>query len=194
MSRRFKGQQDVLSTIIISGILIGVVGSVYLWGVPLIQKNQDISTLRTAEDFMSELNEKIKFVANNGGKDRMQITMPGILEIRDNRIELRIDTQGTIYATEAEIPLGTNECSREEGVWGQHDSSVFCVKSHKQGESSFKTTYSLQYIRLEVSAVRTFAIEIVGSTIGGQDRVVVIENLGTTEGAITATKVGIEIP
>ena len=188
-----KGQQDVISTIIISGILIGVVGSVYLWGVPLIQKNQDISTLRSSEDFILELNEKIKFIANNGGKDRMQITIPGVLEITNGIIELRVDTQGTIYAAEAEIPLGSNECSRTSGVWGQHDSSVFCVKSRKLGESDYKTTYSLRYIPLEVSALRTFNIDITGAGIGGQDRIISIENLGTTEGAFTTTKIKIDV-
>ena len=188
-----KGQQDILSTIIISGILIGVVGSVYLWGVPLIQKNQDISTLRFSEDLMTELNEKIKFIANNGGKDRMQITVPGILEVRDGRIELRVDTQGTIYASEAEIPLGSNECTRIDGIWGQHDSSIFCVKSHKVGDTNFKTTFSLSYIPLKVSAIRSYKIDLVGSDIGGQDRIVIIENLGTTEGDTTVAQVRVEI-
>ena len=101
-----KGQQDILSTIIISGILIGVVGSVYLWGVRMIQKNQDISTLRTAEDVMRESNDKIKFVANNGGKDRVRIAVPGILSTDNGQLTLAVDTQGTIYAAEADVPLG----------------------------------------------------------------------------------------
>lgn len=188
-----KGQQDVLSTIIVSGILISVVGSVYLWGLPLIQKNQDITTLQSSEDFMLQLNEKIKFIANNGGKDRMQVTVPGVLEVREGRIELRVDTQGTIYAAEAEIPLGTNECFRVQGTWGVHESSVFCVKSKKQGETKFRTTYSIEYIELKSPTLKSYKIDLQGSTIGGQDRVLTIENMGTVENDLTKAVVKLEI-
>ena len=59
-----KGQQQVLTILLITLVLVAIVGSVYFWGLPLIQKNRDITVLKKAEDFMMNLNNKIKYVAN----------------------------------------------------------------------------------------------------------------------------------
>ncbi|MFC2142771.1 hypothetical protein ACFLQN_00020 [Candidatus Aenigmatarchaeota archaeon] len=190
-----KGQQDVLSTILISGILIAVVGSVYFWGVPLIEKNQDISILQNSEDFMNSLNSKIKFIANNGGKDQLRITIPGTLEISGEEIQMTVDTKGTIYAAEAEIPLGRNECPRVDGVWGLHESHVFCVKSNKIDDTKITTTYSLKYIELDApDSGKKYKIEATGESIGSTERTVVIENLGIfEESGITKTRLRLDI-
>lgn len=199
-----KGQQEIVSAVLISGILIGVVGSVYFWGVPLIQKNQDISTLKSAEDFMRSLNDKIKFVANNGGRDRLRLDVPGIIEFfpaggSDARIELTVDTKGTIYAAEAEIPLSRNECSRTSGTFGVHDSSVLCVRSKKLGENDYTTIYTLRYIQLNVlqsgAPARSFLLNMQGpGNSGGQNKFVVFDNTGSTEqGTVVKTNVRIDI-
>lgn len=192
-----KGQQDVLSAILVSGILIGVVSSVYFWGIPLIEKNRAIAVQKNAEDFMKNLNEKIKFVANNGGRDQIRIDVPGIIEVKDDRIELVTETPGTIYATEADIPLGRNECARSQGTWGIHDPSVYCVRSEKISETNFVTTNSLKYILLDIveSGVtqRSFKIDIVGASTGGQDRIIKIENLGVEEGEATKTRIAVDV-
>src|SRR3989338_6960866 len=86
-----KGQQEALSAILISGILIGVVGSVYFWGVPLIQKNKDISILESSEAFVRGLDVKIKSVANNGGRDQMSIPVPGIVTFDGKMITMSIE-------------------------------------------------------------------------------------------------------
>ena len=101
-----KGQQEALSAVLISGILIGVVGSVYFWGIPLIQKNKDVSLLENSEAFMQTLDSKIKAVANNGGRDQIVISVPGLVRFDGEIVEFSIETEGTIYATDEEILLG----------------------------------------------------------------------------------------
>lgn len=191
-----NGQQDVLSAILISGILIAVVGSVYMWGVPLIEKNRDIATLQNAEDFMKTLNEKIKFVSNNGGKDQIDVTIPSRIEFSSSngKIFMILDTQGTIYASEIESPLGKNDCTATQGLWGQDESSVFCVKSNKIDENKFRTTYSLGYLQLDVDG-ESFKIELVGQNqIGGQDHMIIVENIGTQkDGTLTKTLISVSI-
>lgn len=191
--RMTKGQQDVISTILISGVLIGVVSSVYFWGIPLIQKNQDISTLKTAEDFMYSLNEKIKFVANNGGKDQIFVNVPGLLEFDSEIIELSVNTQGTIYATDVEIPLKKNECTRIEGTWGVHESSVVCVKSRKLAKDQYKTIYTLNFIKLNVVdsgyITGSYKIRLIGDGVAGDEHIINIENAGVEKGDVTETKI-----
>ncbi len=181
-----KGQQEVIAVILISGILIGVVGSVYLWGVPLIQKNKDIATLENSEKFVRSLNNKIKFIANNGGRDQTRIDLPGIFRFtsNSNSIELVVDTQGTIYATDAEIPLGKNAvCAAVTGVFGLDDPDTICVKSTKISEDSYKTTYTIKYLKLiNVDVGRNFLINLIGDTAtGGEASTIIFENKGTAQ-------------
>ena len=78
-------------------------------------------------------------------------------------------------------------------MWAQGDSSVFCVTSHKVGDAKYRTTYTLRYIPLTVSALRTFKIDVGGTAIGGQDRTLAIEHAGTTEGPVTTALIRLDI-
>ncbi len=185
-----KGQQEALSAVLISGILIGVVGSVYFWGIPLVQKNKDNSLLETAETFMQEVDNKIKFVANNGGRDQIVVNLPGIIRFDGGSIELSIATEGTIYAVDSPIPLGRTSSSNLKldplnattryGVWGSDDPVLYTVKSSKYSENSYETDYTLEYVQLRNDkTTRDFMIELDGSgSSGGIDSTIVIEGLG----------------
>jgi hypothetical protein len=176
-----KGQ-EVLSVILISGILIGVVGSVYFWGVPLIQKNKDISTLEGSEDFMRNLNTKIKNVANAGGRDQLVINVPGLVKFDGSVVELITDTEGIIYAANAEIPLGRNACTSTTGVFGVDEPETLCVKSTKISEQAFRTDYTLKYITLQSTDVqRDYQITLTGGLKSGStDNRIIIENKGSS--------------
>lgn len=179
-----KGQQEILTTILITGILVGIVGTVLFWGFPLIQKSKDASTLETSEGFIRAINNKIKFIANNGGKDQLVISIPGTVKFlpAEGQIELLVDTQGTVYATDAEIPIGRNECSRVEGTWGINDPEVVCLTSKKIDTNRYLTTYRLGYIPLKTQGVVAYKISMTGETgIGGEGHTIIFENTGTQE-------------
>jgi hypothetical protein len=177
-----KGQQEALTAILITGVLIGVVGTVYFWGVPLIEKNKDVSILENSEFFMKNLNERIKYIANNGGKDQIKVTVPGIIRFSsDKTIELAADTKGTIYNVNAEIPLGKNtECYPTDGIWGLDDMEIICVKSVKIGETSYNTTYYLSYRNL-TSGSKKYVIDLTGNPgFAGEEHFIGVENKGTS--------------
>lgn len=189
-SKQRKKGQEVLSVVLISGILIGVVGSVYFWGVPLIQKNKDISTLENAEDFVRSLNSKIKNIANSGGRDQILVNIPGLLVFDGSEFILTVDTEGIIYAAGTEIPLGRNPCASSfVGTFGVHDPDTLCVKSTKLSEQSYRTTYALRYITLRSSDIqRDFVITLSGSLKSGStDSTVVIDNKGSTSAIDSST-------
>ncbi len=187
-----KGQSEVISVILMTGILIGVVGSVYFWGLPLIQKNKDIAIMENSEDFMRNLNTKIKFVANNGGRDQIKMLLPGIIkfDVDSGSVDLVIDTKGTIYATDSEIPLGRNpECGADTLNFALGDPETLCVKSTKLSKDNYRTTYTLKYVNLtNEELLRIFKIELtknpVGSSAGGEDSNVIFEHLVTNETVI----------
>jgi hypothetical protein len=184
-----KGQQEALSAVLISGILIGVVGSVYFWGIPLIQKNKDNSILETSETFMASLDAKIKFVANNGGRDRIVIKIPGIVRFDGRSVELKVETEGTIYAVDSPIPLGRTSTgalkmdpatSNLYGTWGIDDPVLFTVKSSEISKSKYVTRYTLEYVQLRNDkTLNDYKIDLIGSGVtGGEDRTIIIESLG----------------
>ncbi|MCX6815510.1 MAG: hypothetical protein NT120_01490 [Candidatus Aenigmarchaeota archaeon] len=181
-----KGQQEVISVVLISGILIGVVGSVYFWGVPLVQKNKDVALLENTESFIKSLDNKIKFVANNGGRDNIRIPALGIVRFdsTSSTIEITVNTEGTIYATEAAIPLGRNTaCAATEGTFGINDQDTICVRSNKISDKNFRTIYTLSYVKLnDQEVLRSFNIKLTGpNRSGGQDNTIVFENKGNSE-------------
>lgn len=186
-----RGQTEALSAVLLSGILIGVVGSVYFWGIPLIQKNKDNSLLETSETFMNTLDQKIKFVANNGGRDRVVISVPGIVRFDGQALELSIDTQGTIYAVDAPIQLGRTAAVNLRtdtsvnppilyGTWGQDDPVLFTVKSTELASNRYTTYYTLDYLELRNDkTLKTYKIDLTGSgTSGGYQKTIVIESQG----------------
>jgi hypothetical protein len=200
-----KGQQEVLTSILITAILIGIIGSVLFWGLPLVQKSRDASTLENAEIFMKTLSDKIRFVANNGGKDRIVINVPGTVEfIPDysvspgtyrSAIRLTAETQGTIYAANAEVPLKRNECSRVDGVWSIHDPEILCVKSESLTDKKYRNTFRLNHVVLKTEGITAYNLSMIGPrSTGGEGRTITIENAGTThDGNLINTLVAISI-
>jgi hypothetical protein len=198
-----KGQQQAVSAILITGILIAVVGSVYFWGIPLIQKNKDISLLESSEVFILNVNNKIKDIANHGGKDMIAITTPGILKFDGENITLEIDTTGSIYDVNAMIPLSKNSCTLPNGVWGVDNPEVICIITQCTGSGkceNYHTIYKLNYIRLDVEpGIKSYQLELTGNKdYGGEHNYIQIENKGTTEETaegrnLISTKIAISI-
>lgn len=182
---RRKGQQPVLSAILLTGIMIAVIGSVYFWGLPLIQKNRGAAMLENAESFMRSLNSKIKFIANNGGRDEIIITLPGLVyfyngtETLPPEIDLALRTEGTIYDVGGQIALIGNDCSISSGTWGVDKPEILCVESKEVGEGKFTSVYFIRYRNL-TSAEKTYHIKLTGPrSSGGADHIITIENKGT---------------
>ena len=180
-----RGIVEAISTLLITGILIGVVGTVYFWGLPLIQKNKDISVLESTEDFMKELNERVKLVASAGGRETIQFNQPGIIKFEGTSINVILDTEGTIYAAESPVPLSRNGVSVESGVWGIDQPERISVVANNLGDKRYRDTFDLRYIPLSVSSFspkKEYFIQLDGTnSIGGQGSDVIITSEGTTE-------------
>lgn len=175
-----KGQAEALQAVIMTGVLIGVVSAIYFWGLPLVQKNKDISTLQASERFMNDLASKIKEVVNSPGRQKLEINVPGILDFDGAKFTFTVKTDGTIYSTEGDIPLGRNECAPDAGTRGVQDSATLCVTSTKAGDS-FENVYALKFIQLDTEGVDSFKIGLLGRpNSGGETKIVTIDNKGTS--------------
>jgi len=101
-----KAQSQVLSIILITGILVTVVGASYMWGVPLIEKGQTSSDNEIAESLMVMLKEKIDNVAETGEQRTVSVELNGDIELaEDNSLRYTIATMGLNIASTAWVPL-----------------------------------------------------------------------------------------
>ncbi len=73
--RRLSGQVQPISLVIISGIVIGLIGVAYFWGIPLIEKRATITEITSAEKFVSDLNKRIKDLVKTGA-GKVEIDIP----------------------------------------------------------------------------------------------------------------------
>jgi hypothetical protein len=178
-----KGQHEVVSAVIISGILITMVSSVYFWGLPLIYKSRDTSSLSNSESFMFFLDKTIKNIATApGSRENIRLSEPGLIRIADDKIIYSIKTEGTIYATDAAIPLGeTDNCdSSRAGKFGIDEPAVICVSSNQISESEYTNVYSLSYRNLETeTGLKAYKIRIMDvAEQTGSKNTLIIENNG----------------
>ncbi len=180
-----KGVAEALSAIIMTGVLVGVVGSVYFWGLPLVQKNKDLSTLQESERFMNDLAKSIVDVVNSPGRQSMRINVPGTLKFDGRKFELTVSTDGTIYSTEGPVPLRRNDCASDTGTWGVQEYATLCATSENDGKN-YKTVYSLKFIQLDTEGIDSHKVEFSGrADERGEGHTLIIENKGASVETVT---------
>jgi hypothetical protein len=175
------GQAEVVTAVLISGLLITSVSAVYFWGLPVIYKSRDNALITNAEDFMFFLDKTIKSTAAaaDGSRENIRLSEPGILRISGGKVIYSIQTDGTIYSTDAPIQLGrTKDCdSTKPGMFGQNEPAVICVSSNQISESSYTNVYSLSYKDLE-AGLKVYRISVTGNDVSSPKSTLIIENTG----------------
>jgi hypothetical protein len=81
-----KAVSEIISVVMIVVISIGLISAAYMYGLPLIQKSQDKSTLERIISFFdyynpSSLPQKIEFVANTGSTEVLTLDAQGVWEV-----------------------------------------------------------------------------------------------------------------
>jgi hypothetical protein len=81
--KRNKAVSEVISIVLIAVIGISLLGTALMWGMPLINKQQDKGRIDRITNYFDRENSnsilrKIDFVANNGGQDTISLDVDGI--------------------------------------------------------------------------------------------------------------------
>jgi len=183
-----KGQADIVSAVIIIVIAIGLVGTAYMWGLPLIQKRQDSALVdRTFsyfnEDNSNSLVKKIESIAKNGGEETFSVDVNGVwilypcrdagvsgclsgYNFENNSLHFsffsRVSNMGT---NEGWIALSSTEpCPAGAASLGS-DPYVVCVRADSVA-GGFNITYRVQFRELDESAQRGFKIVLLPTLSG----------------------------
>lgn len=175
-----KGQTEVVSAILLTGIMVSLVVATYFWGLPIIQKQKDRSRLDTMESFMKNLNSAIKEVANEGGRRKLSREIPGELRFVskggdpfEDNITLTFQSQGSLIATNETIHLVGDDRTQ---VPVSGESGVLTVRSEPL-DGQYEITMNLRYRNL-TSGDKVYRIDLnnVGrSSISDREVTITIE-------------------
>lgn len=137
-----KAQMSVISVILVSGIVIALVGTAYMWGVPLIEKRSVVTEFQTAQNFMLELNDRTVDIANSGsGRESMNIPL-GLVKViphdesdpDNNSIILEFGVNQPMVFNQTPVYLGGatfEDVISEVGTYGVSSPGVVSMTSTK---------------------------------------------------------------
>jgi hypothetical protein len=158
-----KGQSDIISAIIIIVIAIGLVGTAYTWGLPLIQKQQDTALAERVTNYFSNDNtnsiqKKIVSVATNGGEATFtedvsgfwQLVPNGTFSIDNNSLSFTFFSRVSNVATGVQwVPLNGVSCPAPSGSVGE-DPYAVCARADLLS-NGYNITYKVQFRALQGS-------------------------------------------
>lgn len=151
-----KGQSDIISAVIIIIIAVGLVGTAYTWGLPLIQKQQDTALVERATNYFSNDNvnsiqKKITLVATNGNADTFtgdisglwQLVPNGVSSVNNNSLSFTFFSRVTNIATGQWVSLNGVSCTVPPGSVGE-DSYAVCARADTL-RNGYNITYRVQF-------------------------------------------------
>lgn len=159
-----KAQSDILSSLLIIIIVIALVSTAYLWGVPLIQKQQDTSVVERLfanfnPDNSNSITRKMQFIVNQGGDELYTVSTDGSwkflpydsVDLENNSIQFSILAKVSDFAAnQGWLPVtGGVDCDNIlPGILGIDTSYVVCRKAESQPEGRYLITYKVAFREL----------------------------------------------
>lgn len=163
-----KAQADIISTVLIVIIAIGLVSSTYLWGLPLIQKRQDAALAERVSNYftqkensLSSLPNLIEYVANTGSEETFSLDVNGlwVLDQNQNSITFTFFSRASVIGSTDWMSLTTGAtCPPSPGTIGPDKPSVVCARADTLADG-YNVTYKVWYRQLnESSGTRGYKI------------------------------------
>lgn len=149
------GQSQVVTAVLLGGILVVGISSAYTWGIPLLEKNQDASTLEDTLSSFETLGSEIESISRRGGGSQVTFNVgDGVLQINpeNNSIEYAITTRAAYVSTSGWVSLNDNnmrglfegDYPDQYGVQGQDTPGVIIARARDTTEG-YRTTYKLKF-------------------------------------------------
>lgn len=204
-----KAVVNVISIIIISGIIVSLVGASYMWSVPLINKQQDNTAFQAARTFVLNLNDRIIDIANEGsGEDSIDIPMGAVTIVshdatdpRNNSLVFEIPfAQPLAFESTKTYIGGTNYLDvldTTKGVFGESSPSIITMEVSALGSNHMATFQTLfRELVTKTTPAKRFKISLNkgSSDVKSANGKVIISYDGiVTENDVTYTKINIDV-
>lgn len=185
-----KAQTQALTAILITIVTVGAIASAYVWGTPLLEKQQSRSELEGYEQDIINMRDSAVSTVRSGEGSVERVT----LEADNSEISVNEtgDSVGISFSS-VESSLGNSWVTLEQeslrnvsigaGAYAlKSGSSPAVVLTRSQGNN---VEYRIEFRNLRSgNTIETVDIEVAGRDISGGETTVVFENSGTRTGEI----------
>ena len=212
-----KGQTQAVTAVMITGVVMGGIGTAYLWGVPMLEKRQVEQEVTDVEEDVLTLRDEIESVSEGGSGASSSVTIDAdsiVVNTEDEYIQItnQLDQsaeQGFTWSllkgsSFQNLSIGAGEY----GIQGEDLPGVVAFQSIA-GEGSSEITYRVEFRNLcststgELSKVdlqtdgqeRASGSTTISITNNGDETSNTIASGGACEGRTTrtSTQVGIQL-
>lgn len=183
MNMARKAQAEVITIVLITGIVISLVGTAYMWGMPLISKRTSVTEFLSAEDFVTKLNDKIVEIANSGSGQASINIQKGLIRIKEydqsnprnpenNSIIFELPV-GQPLAMGTSVVLKTNVLG-ENATYGEAEPRIINMSSVSSGSSN-KLVFTLHFRELDTrnQPLKGYLIAVEQGAMTGSGQVVI---------------------
>lgn len=189
-----KAQADIVSSVLIVLIALGLTATAYTWGLPLIQKRQDTAVVERVSSYFDQnsansLPSRIEFIANNGGEQTFSVDSEGFWLLHTcskddlavcnpsraddtkkeyNSLEYTFFSKiSNIAANAGYVSLTAGaSCPPSAGILGKDKSSVVCAKVVTVHDG-YEITYKVWFRELtEPGTLRGYKIDLTKDIAG----------------------------
>lgn len=144
MARWTRGQVNIMSAVLITGILLASVAGTYIWAQPIMQKATDQRRIEYAKEMLSSINDGVE----NAAMQKQQKVVPveydrGVLKIITEEgtgeyvLQYEIETNIPMLASTAWVPLTGTELPLQENA---KFVTAWCYHMAHQGDEQKKSS------------------------------------------------------
>lgn len=203
-----KGQPQIISIIIIIGIIVLLIGATYFWGKPLIDKRVIITQAATIKEFMSKLDDKITSMARSCTSfcdETLSIPPGSYIKAysndtpgKDNNSIILEFAIGYPMIGNTTVPLNTNVLG-EVAPYGETNGVI--IMSQVKTGGQYKLLFKVHYRELDTRTIPLEGYKIVlePDVQAGHNKIAlsfggtsVIPGGAANGGPLTATKIRID--
>jgi len=171
-----KGQTQAVTAVLITGIVMGGVGSAYFWGVPMLEKREIEQEITSTEDDVLNLRDQIVSVSREGEGASTTVTVDAdsiSLEPNDEYIQVNNELdqsaeQGFTWSLlEGSSTQNISVGAGDYGIQGEELPGVVAYQSIA-GEGSSEINYRVEFRNL--CSTNTGELSKIDLVPSGQDR------------------------
>ncbi|MFB6209424.1 MAG: hypothetical protein ABEJ56_04805 [Candidatus Nanohaloarchaea archaeon] len=203
-----KGQAQAVTAVLITGVVVGSVATAYVWGVPLLEKQQSQAEVENVESNVISFRDTIVEVARSGEGTTSEfdlsdgVSNPDNIRVRlnpdKNFIDVRLRGQDPVYPMDTwSLLKGSSfqNLSIGEGQYARRGSDlpgVVAVRAAGAPDSTL-LTYRVEFRNMMEDKPSGRQLYRINLTSSGQTRTtgdadIFISNQGTTEAGSDSVK------
>ncbi len=172
-----KGQSEVVTFVMLSGVIVALVGAAYMWGAPLTEKRSSLAESESIASFLDVLDSKIQQIAQTCTgtcTESLDISPKGVFSsfnyekyYKDlgvnkanefnNSIVLNASAARNVYALDRWIGINTGNLNRYVN-FGEKE-GVIMVRMIKTPRNEYESVYKLWYREID-TLNKGFLIEL----------------------------------